>query len=185
MRDELMGFKGTEQLRIELQRDTCGMGKLYINSLWMPAHPNPGPPTQPTPGCKRKTPCGISFFFGCQPTPAQAPSPAQPSQQSPPKNGFNRNNSVKTFGRNVIGTHTLNNFYGCHSTPAQAPSPAHPSQQSPPENDFKRKNSVNTFRSKLSVKTRSKLSVKSFRSTTFGQNVIGTQTLNNFYKRIK
>ena len=52
--------------------------------------------------------------------------------------------------------------------------------------NFRSKLSVKTFRSKLSVETfRSKLSVKTFRSKlsvkTFGQNVFGTQTLNNFY----
>ena len=57
----------------------------------------------------------------------------------------------------------------------QAPAP-NPSPQPPPnfpKCGFKRKNlsklSVKTFRSKLSVKT-------------FGQNVFGTQTLNNFHK---
>ena len=76
----------------------------------------------------------------------------------------------------------------------QPPAPAPSSSPRPPANfpkcGFKRKTCQN-FRSKLSVKTFGQnVSVKTFRSKlsvkTFGQNfrskLIGTQTLNNFYK---
>ena len=127
-----------------------------------------------------------------QPSPAQQTkcSPAQPpSRPANPNTDSKKKLSVKTFGQNVIGTQTLNNFY--------KPCPHSPSQPQPPFRSklletcpkrFSQKDSLKKFLS--SVKRgpapphpNSKCGSKRGNlPKTFLSKLIGTQTLNNFYK---
>ena len=120
------------------------------------AQPSPAQPSPAHPSPAQPSPA--------QPSPAQPqrpaqPSPAQPSQPSPGPSPAPAQPSPAQ----------------AQPSPAQ-PSPAQPAQPSPAQPTApdakcgsKKKTFAQNFRPKLSHKT-------------FGQNVIGTQTLNNFYK---
>ena len=107
-------------------------------------------------------------------TPPSSQFPKSGFSQKTWSTRFGQNFRSKRFGQNLLAPKPLTisiNSKPQPSSPAQpsppAPAPAPAPTPSPPQ----------LPKSGFSQKTWSKLSVK-----TFGQNVFGTQTLNNFYK---
>ena len=141
-------------------------------------HPRPHPASQPRPG-PTQPPLPLAPARACvSPSPAPTPSPSPIT-----KIRFQKENLVKTF-RSKLSVKTFGQpgpGQQARLSPTQPPHPpAHQSQNMV----RKRKR----FRSKRFGQN---VSVKTFRSERFGQNVsvrtfrsklIGTQTLNNFYK---
>ena len=89
--------------------------------------------------------------------------------------GAGRGKQNKT-GQGSAGRASRKPFEDCPTSPA----PAKPQPSPGPPNS--KHGSKKKTRSKLSVKTFGQTFGQNFRSKRFGQNVFGTQTLNNFYK---
>ena len=130
-----------------------------------PPRPNPNPTPSPTPPAQPTHPRPRPRPSPQAPQPTRTPTAATTGQPPPAL-------SVKT----PFGTQTLNNFYEPQRPPTTQPprspqQPPSPTAQHPaPDSKCgSRKNLPKTF-------------AQNFRTKRFGQNVIGTQTLNNFYK---